>query len=702
MVRIVKWALGIAAALIIVIAVAAVAAVMLFDPENYREEIQAELTEVTGREVTIGGEMSMSLFPWVAVRTGDIRVASAPAFGPEPMLALERVEAGVRLLPLFAGRVEIGTVVVDGFALRLATRGDGMTSWEDLLDREPAEPERGRDRGARGETGEISIASVKIRDASVVYVDALSGAEYGITDFELSLSDFALDTATPIDARFTFNAAPANVGGTLELSAVLEPGDLDAPRIRDLDLEGTLQTDALSGPQRVSLSAESIAGKTADNTLSLDGGRFSFGPIEGTIRLSGSGPAAPLALGGRMTLEEFSPREAAAVFGVDVDTADPEAFEAMALAADLELGYEAIAVSIAEARLDETVLAGRVALDRVGEPTIRFELAGGVIDLDRYLPPAEDAAADADAGDAVVATALPVDLIRSLSARGSLKFERLTLGGLPFEQLELGLDVGGDRARLYPVSATVLEGSYRGDVSIDARGNTPVLSLDERAEGVDLGALARVLWEKDNVEGTLAGRFVLRGRGETLADVRETLAGNVELLLSDGALTGTDLWHAIRSARARFKGETVPPAPQPLRTPFTSVRATAVVADGVARNDDLFAELPFLQLTGSGTVNLADATIDYGLRARVLERPDLFTDASAEELDAYTEAVIPLRLTGAIASPTVRPDIEGMVRDAAKQKIEEEKDRLRRRLLDKLVDDDEEDEAKKLLKDIFD
>ncbi|MEM6810655.1 MAG: hypothetical protein AAF574_15650, partial [Pseudomonadota bacterium] len=134
-----------------------------------------------------------------------------------------------------------------------------------------------------------------------------------------------------------------------------------------------------------------------------------------------------------------------------------------------------------------------------------------------------------------------------------------------------------------------------------------------------------------------------------------------------------------------------------------SLQATATVRDGVARNDDLFAEIPFLQVTGAGSVNLADGTIDYGLRARVLERPEFIEGATAEELDEYTEAVIPLKLTGDMTAPTIRPDIEGMARDAAKQKIEEEKDRLRRRLLDRLRgDDDEEPSLEDALKDIFD
>jgi len=95
------------------------------------------------------------------------------------------------------------------------------------------------------------------------------------------------------------------------------------------------------------------------------------------------------------------------------------------------------------------------------------------------------------------------------------------------------------------------------------------------------------------------------------------------------------------------------------------------------RNDDLVAELPFMRLTGSGNVDLAAATVNYNLTARVLERPDALQGATEEELEDFTEAVIPLKITGPLSSPSVKPDIEKLLR---KQVEAEVKDRL----LDKL------------------
>jgi len=119
--------------------------------------------------------------------------------------------------------------------------------------------------------------------------------------------------------------------------------------------------------------------------------------------------------------------------------------------------------------------------------------------------------------------------------------------------------------------------------------------------------------------------------------------------------------------------------------------------------------LPFMQLTGKGTVDLAAATIDYRMSARVLEKPEFVQDTTAEELEEFTEAVIPLRVTGPLDAPSIRPDIEKMFKD----RVEEE---IKQQLLDKLLggrekktaeDDSEEDEEdiedrlKKSLRDLL-
>ena len=96
------------------------------------------------------------------------------------------------------------------------------------------------------------------------------------------------------------------------------------------------------------------------------------------------------------------------------------------------------------------------------------------------------------------------------------------------------------------------------------------------------------------------------------------------------------------------------------------------------RNDDLVADLPFMQLTGKGTVNIPKATVDYNLRARVYKKPEALEGATQEEVDDFTKAVIPLKITGTLTAPKVRPDVEELLRQRVEEELEEKlKDKLK-------------------------
>lgn len=299
------------------------------------------------------------------------------------------------------------------------------------------------------------------------------------------------------------------------------------------------------------------------------------------------------------------------------------------------------------------------------------------------MEPAADAGTSG--GDAVPVE-IPADLIRALNVRGDLTLETAQLSGMTFENVTLGLNAANGDMRLHPIAANFFDGNYNGDVRINASGNVPVLSVNENVHDVSLGSLAMAMFEQENITGTINGSFKLSGKGENLAAIQRSLSGSMSMELIDGAWEGTDLWYELRRARALYKQEPAPEPTLPARTQFSSVKATGPVTNGVFRNDDLFAQLPFMRLTGKGSVDFAAGEVDYRMMARILENPEFAANASPEELEEFTEAKIPLRITGSLADPTVAPDIEELLKREVKKKVEDE---LKDKLLKKLFGDDE-------------
>ena len=80
----------------------------LVSVSRYKSRITQLMSESLGRPVRLSS-VELRLFPWPGFVLSDLTVEEDPAYGAEPVLHAETVTASIRLLPLWRGRLEIGT-----------------------------------------------------------------------------------------------------------------------------------------------------------------------------------------------------------------------------------------------------------------------------------------------------------------------------------------------------------------------------------------------------------------------------------------------------------------------------------------------------------------------------------------------------------------------------------------------------------------
>ena len=111
--QLLKTLLMIVAGIVGVIVFASVALVLFFDPNDYRDEISASVKEVTGRDLTIEGDLSLSIFPWLAIEVGRTELGNAEGFGDKPFMRFEAASLSVRMLPLILSQeTTVGTASI--------------------------------------------------------------------------------------------------------------------------------------------------------------------------------------------------------------------------------------------------------------------------------------------------------------------------------------------------------------------------------------------------------------------------------------------------------------------------------------------------------------------------------------------------------------------------------------------------------------
>ena len=510
------------------------------------------------------------------------------------------------------------------------------------------------------------------------WTDAASGSRWELTNFGLTAQGFGPGKKFPLEMRFGLSGKDVTVAVDANMQATLSLAD-NQYRLDGLDVHIDGRGAAWPGGSgSADLGFESLIAKLNDETLELDGLKLDMLGVTTTGSLSGQKLLSDLSLTGAVDIHQFDPRAVLKVFGVDIKTADDGVLKRASAKANLLYSSSQIGLRDMQLALDDSKLTGRVGL--AGD-ALSYDLNVDDIDVDRYLPPATDApAADEGSLDAVD---LPLDVLRTLNAKGDLKFKKAKFSGLTLTDTTFSLAAAGGRIELKPTAA-LYGGRLAGSVVLQVQQNAARMTVDQQLTKVNLAPLGHDLIESDAFAGTGDVRLNVGSTGSNLGEMRRKLDGDISLSVVDGALEGIDFWYELRRARATIDKTPVParPAGTP-RTPFSSLTASGVVKDAVLTNRDLNANLGFMSIDGKGTVNLLTNAVQFDLIAMLTDGEQLQSDPAMAKMAGGS---LPLKVTGTLDAPSVLPDFGALVRAKARAAVSESVEEKKQEVQDKLKD----------------
>jgi AsmA protein len=696
----------------IALTLGAIIFVLLFvDPNDYRDEIEAAVTDQTGRELAIKGDLSLALLPCCGIQLGETSLSNPPGFPDTGFARVDSVRLGLELLPLLTDRrLVIGEVSLQGLDVALLRRANGKDNWTfESSDTSSTDPATSDDPSSATAPPELTVESIDIADARLSFRDQLDGSDYLLAD--LNLSTGAIQPGQPFDVKLSGRFEDGQLGvaavttlssqaqldtstqvvslqntrADIELTGAPAEGDQAgieltlAEVIHNLDsgtgrLQGLSAQLALAGPSvpdpglEVGLQMDAASFNANSGTAALEPFTADVQLGAATLAISGSGAIAEAgpSLRGDFRLPAVSPRKLLDQLGEPaLETTDPDVLENLEGAG--QWSFEPDAVKLAELvmSLDDTRIEGELAVTKLAAPRLRVQLAMDQMDVDRYLAPADEEQSATENGPA---TQLPREELRDLYVDGNLSVGDLRVAGTRLEQVQATVRARDGVLILAPMTAQLYGGSYEGSIRLDGSGQQTQVALKQSLDAVQVGQLLTDLADVEELQGLVVAKVDLTGSGVTDADLRESLAGTISFELAEGVYKGLDIWHEIRKARARIKGEPVPARTGPAQTPITSLNFGGQVADGVLRSDRLVAQIPFLRVTGKGSLGLAEETLDYRFKARVLQTPE-FPDG--ERLNDLEGLSIPLNIRGTVADPKIGVDLAEFAKSAAGKKIQD-------------------------------
>ena len=650
----------------------------IFDPNDYKQQITAWAKEQTGRELTIQGDIRLSVFPWLGVRFGHMTLSNRAGFGSAPFAVLDSVDVHARLLPMLMNReIETQTLTLDGLTLNLVTDKAGNTNWQDLGGRPSPRKQVIADEETSGERTErhlaaLAIGGVRVSQAEINWDNRAAGRRISVQHLNIRIG--AILPNQPVDLHIGFDAGtePAVIKGRVTLygKGLLRPAK-GVYGIDDLHLNLDMDGDGLPGRSlQVKLRGTArFDGEKHTLTLSDIIAETLGAKITGKTRLEQITDVP--AVIGQLELSGLDTRKLINRFTkTPILTEDSDVFGAASAKVSFDINSHHVDIGHLHAEMDDSILNGTANISDFDHPVTTFNLHVDSLDLDRYLPPDSQGQAPVvtpAAAAAAGAGKLPVAALRALKLNGELEFGTFKAAKLTVSDATLRVKAGGGLVNVRP-SAALYGGRYRGDIHLDVRGGAPTLSFDEALDGVHLGPLLKDYRGSDLVTGdaTAHARFSLPADP---AQLRRGLNGTATVRLTNGSIHGVNIVQLIRDARARVEGRRPEVAGDPQQTDFSELSATLNAADGVVRNHDLSAKTPYLRVTGNGEVSLVTEHIEYRVDAKIVDTP---AGQGGEDLADLKGVTIPIRIGGTLSKPSFAPDVQSYLKEHVEGRVKKE------------------------------
>jgi AsmA protein len=703
MASLLKWLFGLVIVLVLLVVAAAIVLPMVVDPNDYKPQIVAAAKDKLGRDLAIEQDLNLTVFPWLGIETGGVRVGNAAGFTEHAFAEIDQLGLKVKLIPLLSRQVEVDTLVLKGLRLNLEKDASGRTNWDDLAgpqEDEPAQAEKADPQTADTDSQvALSIQGVQIEDARISWDDRQAGQYYVLDGVRVVTGALAPGATVPVEAGITFTSRKPAMTLKADLTAqVGSDADLTAFRIAGLVLNLDAEGEGLpAGGAKLTLKTDAMADTKAD-TLTVEQFDISGPAMAASGELAVSAMQTDPAARGSLRIAETDLKTLASMFASPIETVDPAALTRAS--GELAFNYAAGVLKFEpmKVRLDDSNLEGYVHLLDTSGPVVRTKLDLDQIDLDRYMPPpaaaGEASTASAPAAEktppAKTAQEDPFAALRTLDFVGEFKIGRLKVNNLRMNNVATKVVSRKGVVKVDPMAAKLYEGGFEGSAVLDASGSQPKLSAKNHLTDIQIGPLLKDVAGEERLVGRGELHADVRMVGLSEAEIRRSLNGTSRFAFRDGAFKGVNIAQLIRGASSKLGlGGEQADTGTPGQTDFTEISASLTMTNGVVKNQDLQAKSPLLRIEGEGQVDLPKDSIDYLITTELVKS---LAGQGGKGRDELAGIEIPVRVSGPLSKPSYRPDLQAALSAKAKAQVEEKKVELQQKA---------EEKVKEKLDDVF-
>lgn len=331
---------------------------------------------------------------------------------------------------------------------------------------------------------------------------------------------------------------------------------------------------------------------------------------------------------------------------------------------------DAIVISPLSAKLNGMQINGHITLP-LNEKAITYDLTIDQLDLDALLASKESESSAKIVPAAYVPTTVKQKKTEAVpDSKGTIKIKTLIYDKINASNVKIHALTKSNALTLDPVMAEVYDGTVKAIVTKVLDPNTPLYFKGNFAQ-VDMQKMLKNLADIEQLTGHGNIQF-------SFAQTSNNLSGTTNVSITQGAIMGLDLDYYLQMAENFIKKQAISAEKNNAKTPFNSLTATLQLNQKIIRNEDLVVLSDDYKVSGRGTVNLNQNSIDYDLIAN-----KIYHDGK-EHPNALPLAV---SVKGPLKKPQVVPNVDLYM----KKFLEKEGKKQINKQLEKLIGIDNEE-----------
>lgn len=466
--------------------------------ESFRRDVSSALSHALQRDVSIGGDIDLTFFPWLGFAVEEVVVGNIEGFAGD-FATVGRLAVKVRPMDLWDGKIVADTIDVDHISLLLVRGNEGERNNWALLD-DAVSAQAGQSEAS---FALVSVRGMVIRDADVTFLDRGTGRKFVLEDLNVRTGQYSPGKFLAYNVSGSFSP-DEDIRLDVSLKGKLDTSFSDeTDLLKDSVIDVIARGDFLPADTTVRLTALVSFDPVKDHLYAR---RLEFVAydIRGTGKVLVENLLSAPEYSGSFKLHTFSPTDLLRELAPDFDVSRTDGLKRMRLATDYSGNAKKVSLSDLTLFLDDMTMTGKVAMD-IPANKQTFTLEADSIDLDRYLP--------------LFMTGEPwywrdygLAFFRDLNAVGTLRANELLAGKQRFGNVRSTFKAESGRVQTVATGSLAdgkLDAVLDTVVGTNKKTDNPTVSLTLNARGENLDATRLINSPDLNVSGRATGNVRL-------------------------------------------------------------------------------------------------------------------------------------------------------------------------------------------------